>query len=116
MTIILNIESNIRKLDLSSYMKIPINEEQISNQIENIFQNKQNNNLKMKDSNYIHYFNDCNRKIESFLKYNSIVNMSFYNNKIFFEEWSYKQKVEAYLDKSKFNKIMNLIKITFLII
>lgn len=86
------------------------------NQIENIFENKQNNDLKMIDTNYTNYFNDCKRKIESFLKYNSIVNMSFYNNKLFFEEWSYKQKVEKYLQKSKIKKIMNHLKIIFLII
>lgn len=116
MTLILNNESSIKRLDLSSYMTVPINEEQFENQIESIFQNKNKDQLKLKDTNYMNYYDDCARKIESFLKYNSIVDMSFHNNKMFFEDWKYKQRVETYLKNSRVNQITILLRITLLII
>ena len=95
-------------------MNIPVNSEFPSSKSKIARYKKDSEVLKVGNRNedFIHFFENCQMKLDEFLKYNSIVDMTYYMGNIIFEEWKFNMQREEY--NSRRNEIGNYYFIIYL--
>ena len=78
-------------------MIIPLNRESHLKSLKALHQNQEDKtSFQSPDEQYNFFLEQSNRKLDEFLKYNSVVDMSYRNKKIDFLEWEFKLKLSEF--------------------
>ena len=84
-TFLIQDDTQVKSLDVSSYLVLPLNSDTYLKSLKNQHQNlEEKASFTSPDEQYNYFLEQSKRKLNEFLKYNSVVDMSFRNKKIDF--------------------------------
>jgi hypothetical protein len=102
MTILIQEETQVTEIKASTYLANPINESTFAKKNKNKCENDKDKDFNNTNEDHEYFLRNSKQKLESFLKYNSILNMSYQKNKLEFLEWDFRCQVNKFNEaKSK---------------
>ena len=100
-TILIQEDTTIKELKLSSYLTVPFNETTFQRNLKiKAGDHEENSELMNINEDFDYFLRQSKNKLESFLKYNSIVDLTYENGKLDFVEWNFKLKISEFVKKA----------------